>query len=57
MPNRTEYMHLPLEEAIRHLADLHYAERTRHLSNDEYRLLQHAADVLESEAPGRPSYP
>ena len=45
MPTRSEYEHLTLGAAVRRLAEHHYAERTRHLSHDEYELLQRAADM------------
>lgn len=51
MPQRDLYCNLSLADAIRYLAEHHGEERTRHLSQDEYELLQRAADVIEREAP------
>ena len=51
MPTRSEYEHLTLGAAVRRLAEHHYAERTRHLSHDEYELLQRAADMVERTLP------
>jgi hypothetical protein len=57
VPSRVEYTTLSLSKAVRHLAELHYEARTRHLSHDEYELLLRAADVLESIDPNRAAYP
>jgi hypothetical protein len=35
-------------EAIRQLAEHHYAVETRHISEFEYELLVHVADALEA---------
>lgn len=51
MPRRDDYQGLSLADAVRYLAEHHGEERTRHLSQDEYELLQRAADVIEREAP------
>jgi hypothetical protein len=56
MPTRSEYAALTLSDALRHLADHHYEERTRHLSHDEYQLLQRAADALQNLAPTMPAF-
>lgn len=57
MPRRAEYEGLTLAEAIRKVADHHFASRTRHLSQDEYELLVRAADVLERSSPGLSAFP
>ena len=57
MPNRTEYVEMSLVEAVRHLAEIHYAVRTRHLSHDEYLLLQQVADALEADGHRRLAFP
>lgn len=51
MPTRAEYESLTLAEALRWLAELHYDVRTRHLSSDEYELLNRAADVIATQSP------
>jgi hypothetical protein len=51
MPRRNEYEKLTLADAVRRLADNHYEDRTRHLSSDEYELLQRAADALTGAVP------
>lgn len=51
MPRRDDYQGLSLADAVRYLAEHHGEERTRHLSQDEYELLQRAADVIDREAP------
>lgn len=56
MPLRQQYAGLTMAEAIRQLAEHHGEERTRHLSQDEYDLLQRAADVVERSAPSLPAF-
>jgi hypothetical protein len=51
MPSRAQYETLTLAEAVRWLAELHYDARTRHLSTDEYELLNRAADIIAAQAP------
>jgi hypothetical protein len=51
MPQRAEYEHLTLAEAVRRLAELHSAGRTRHISQDEHDLLLRAADVIARTNP------
>jgi hypothetical protein len=51
MPSRVQYEQLSLAEAVRWLAELHFDARTRHLSSDEYELLNRAADVIAERAP------
>ena len=41
------YEELSLADALRALADHHYNPRTRHISRDEYDLLQRAASAVE----------
>jgi hypothetical protein len=52
MPRRAEYEGLTLAEAVRKIAEHHFASRTRHLSQDEHELLIRAADVIESTTQG-----
>ena len=47
MPRREEYEGLSLADALRHLADRHSENRTRHISRHEYKLLQDAATALD----------
>lgn len=51
MANKSEYQTLSLVDALRWLAEIHYDPKTRHLSRDEYQLLQRAADVISPYAP------
>lgn len=51
MPRRADYEDQPLGHALRQLAEHHYAQRTRHLSHDEYLLLMRAADVIDRTEP------
>lgn len=50
MPTRAEYEELTLADAIRWLAELPFDTRTRHLSADEYEVLNRAADVIPASA-------
>lgn len=56
MPQRQDYQGLSLADAVRYLAEHHGEERTRHLSRDEYELLQRAADVIERTAPAMQAF-
>ena len=47
MPGMDYYAGLDLPEAIRRLADHHFAEENRHISGYEYDLLEMAADELD----------
>lgn len=47
MPGDDEYRGMTLAEAIRHLAELHSAPETRHISKAEYDLLMRAAAALD----------
>jgi hypothetical protein len=51
VPSRAQYESQTLSEAVRWLAELHYDARTRHLSSDEYELLNRAADIIAAHAP------
>jgi hypothetical protein len=53
MPNREFYKQegaSTVSEILRALAEVHFAPRTRHLSEFEYRILLEAADRLETRA-------
>ena len=47
MPTIESYSGLTLVEAMRQFADHHYESRTRHITQDEYKLLYDAADWME----------
>lgn len=47
MPTIESYSGLTLVEAVRQFADHHYESRTRHITQDEYKLLYDAADWME----------
>ena len=47
MPGEEEYAGMTLAEAIRHLAEVHAAPETRHISQAERDLLLKAAAALE----------
>jgi len=50
MPKSSYYAGLPLADAIERLAEHHYETDTRHISKDEYDLLQEAISALRSAA-------
>ena len=54
MPRSTYYSGLLLPDAIERLAEHHYEANNRHISKDEYDLLQAAIAALRS-APRSPS--
>lgn len=57
MPRRPDYEDLTLADAIRQLAEHHYEARTRHLSQDEYILLERAAAAIEHASPAVAAFP
>ncbi len=51
MPSRAQYEQLTLADAVRWLAELHFDTRTRHLSMDEYELLESRCRRHRGERP------
>ena len=47
MPTMEHYKGLTLVEALRQLADHHSKPRTRHITQDERKLIHDAADWME----------